>query len=83
MRWCLKGNYLPVGEEKGEGSYGEGDEEVLDEEPTGEGGDGAIHLEDDSGDSGVNLAHDATDHNVDADGDTIQPNMGHLQRVKL
>ena len=55
----------------------------MDEEPTGEGGDGAVHLDDDSGDSGVHLDHDATDHNADAVGDTIQPNMGHLQKVKL
>ena len=67
-RW-LKRNYLPVGEEKGEGSYGEGDEEVLDEEPAGEGGDSGVHLDD-----------DATDQNAEGDGDT---NMDHLlnQRV--
>ena len=50
----------------------------MDEEPTGEGGDGAVHLDDDSGDGGVH-----TDHNADADGDSIQPNVGHLQKVKL
>lgn len=55
----------------------------MDEEPTGEGGDGAVHLDDDSGDGGVHTDHDATDHNADAVGDTMEPNMGHLQRVKL
>ena len=50
----------------------------MDEEPTGEGGDGAVHLDDDSGDGAVHMDHDA-----DADGDTMEPNMGQIQRVKL
>ena len=44
----------PVCEEKGKGSYGEGDEQVLDEQPAGEGRDGNVHLDDD-GDGGVHL----------------------------
>ena len=46
----------------------------MDEEPTGEGGDGAVHLDDDSGDGDVHMDHDA-----DADGDTMEPNMGQIQ----
>ena len=45
--YALRGEkiYLPVGKEKGEGSKGEGDEEVLDEDPASEGCDGGVHLD--------------------------------------
>ena len=56
MLWGRK-IYLPVGKEKGEGSKGEGDEEVLDEDPASEGGDGAVHLDDEYGSGHYQLSN--------------------------
>ena len=39
--------FLPVGEEEGKGSNCKGDEQVLDEDPSGQGGDRGVHLDDD------------------------------------
>ena len=50
--------YLPVGEEKRKCSNCKGDEEVLDEQPPGQGGDRGVHLDDHHGiDDDKNGAH--------------------------
>ena len=38
--------YLPVGQEEGKGSNCKGDEQVLYEDPTSQGGDRGVHLDD-------------------------------------